>query len=74
MKRDISLSGSTQALSDLDPLVTIPPDRVGTISLFDIADLEDELQSLDSVPVDLNISNNMPERLRLTIEGEMIEL
>jgi len=60
--------------SDLDLLVTIPPAMAGKISLFDIAELEDELQALLGVPVDLHIYNNMPEHLRQAIESEMIEL
>lgn len=60
--------------SDLDLLATIPPCRAGTISLFDIAALEDELHALVGVPIDFNICNNMPERFRLQIESEAIEL
>lgn len=60
--------------SDLDLLATIPLGKMGQISLFDIADLESELQALTGVPVDLNIHNNMPEHLREAIESEMIEL
>ncbi len=46
----------------------------GKISLFDIAELEDELQALVGVPVDLHVHNNMPEHLRQSIEREMLTL
>lgn len=66
--------GDDQDGSDLDLLATIPPDKMGQITLFDIADLESELQALTGVPVDLNIRNNMPEHFREAIESEVIEL
>lgn len=46
----------------------------GKISLFDIAELEDELQALVGVPVDFHVRNNMPEHLRPSIEREMVTL
>ncbi|MFR0716817.1 nucleotidyltransferase family protein [Enterobacterales bacterium BD_CKDN230030183-1A_HGKHYDSX7] len=60
--------------SDLDLLATITPEMAGKISLFDIAELEDELQALLGVPVDFHVRNNMPEHLRPSIEGEMVTL
>ncbi|MEX5322532.1 MULTISPECIES: nucleotidyltransferase family protein [Gammaproteobacteria] len=60
--------------SDLDLLATIPPAMAGKISLFDIAELEDELQALVGVPVDFHVRNNMPEHFRQSIEGEMVTL
>ncbi|MBF8674033.1 nucleotidyltransferase domain-containing protein [Pseudomonas fulva] len=60
--------------SDLDLLVTIPPVMVGKISLFDIAELENELQAMVGVPVDFHVCNNMPEHLRQSIEREMVTL
>ncbi len=60
--------------SDLDILATIPSSMSGTISLFDIAELEDELQALVGVPVDFHVHNNMPEHLRPSIEQEMVTL
>ncbi|MDN4513570.1 MULTISPECIES: nucleotidyltransferase family protein [Pseudomonas] len=60
--------------SDLDLLATIPPAMAGKISLFDIAELEDELQALVGVPVDFHVHNNMPEHLRPSIEREMVTL
>ncbi len=66
--------GDDREGSDLDLLATIPPCRTGTISLFDIAALEDELQVLIGVPVDFNIANNMPEHFWHEIESQMIEL
>lgn len=60
--------------SDLDLLATIPPEMAGKISLFDIAELEDELQALVGVPVDFHVCNNMPEHLRQSIEREMVTL
>lgn len=47
---------------------------VGKISLFDIAGLKDELQTLVGVSVDFHVSNNMPEHLRQSIEREMVTL
>ena len=47
---------------------------VGKISLFDIADLKEELQALVGVPVDFHVSNNMPKHLRQSIEREMVTL
>lgn len=60
--------------SDLDLLATIPPAMAGKISLFDIAELEDELQALVGVPVDFHVRNNMPEHLRPSIEREVVML
>lgn len=60
--------------SDLDLLATIPPAMAGKISLFDIAELEEELQAMVGVPVDFHVSNNMPEHLRQSIEREMVTL
>lgn len=60
--------------SDLDLLATIPPAMAGKISLFDIAELEDELQALVGVSVDFHGHNNMPGHLRQSIELEMITL
>lgn len=69
-----TVRGDDQEGSDLDILATIPSSKTGTISLFDIAALEDELQVLIGVPVDFNISNNMPEHFRPGIENELVEL
>lgn len=60
--------------SDLDLLATIPPVMAGKISLFDIAELEDELQALVGVTVDFHVRNNMPEHVRQSIELEMVTL
>ncbi|GLH32761.1 nucleotidyltransferase [Pseudomonas sp. BR1R-5] len=60
--------------SDLDLLATIPPAMAGKISLFDIAEFEDELEAMLGVPVDLHVHNNIPEHLRPFIEREMITL
>ncbi|PTV62599.1 nucleotidyltransferase family protein [Pseudomonas putida] len=60
--------------SDLDLLATIPLAMAGKISLFDIAELEDELQAMVGVRVDFLVSNNMPEHLRQSIEPEMVTL
>jgi len=60
--------------SDLDLLATIPPAMAGKISLFDIAELEDELQAMVGVRVDFLVSNNEPEHLRQSIEREMVTL
>ncbi|QKL09254.1 MULTISPECIES: nucleotidyltransferase family protein [Pseudomonas putida group] len=69
-----TVRGDDQEGSDLDILATIPSSKTGTISLFDIAALEDELQVLIGVPVDFNIANNMPEHFRHGIKNELIEL
>lgn len=60
--------------SDLDLLATLPPAMAGKISLFDIAELEDELQAMVGVPADFHVCNNMPEHLRQSIEWEMVTL
>lgn len=60
--------------SGLDLLATIPQEMAGKISLFDIAELEDELQALVGVSVDFHVHNNMPGHLRKFIELEMVTL
>jgi len=60
--------------SDLDLLVTIPEGMVGLISLFDIADMQDELEQMLGVVVDVNVENSMPETYRASIELEVIKL
>ena len=60
--------------SDLDLLATIPDDRAGQISLFDIADVQEELEQMLGVTVDFNIENDMPEAYRAKIELEVIKL
>ncbi|MHC8381263.1 nucleotidyltransferase family protein [Pseudomonas sp. LB3P14] len=60
--------------SDLDVLATIPVEMAGKISLFDIADMQDELEQMLRVVVDFNVENNMPETYRASIELEMIKL
>jgi len=47
---------------------------VGLISLFDIADMQDELEQMLGVVVDFNVKNNMPEIYRASIELEVIKL
>ncbi|MFO7074077.1 nucleotidyltransferase domain-containing protein, partial [Pseudomonas aeruginosa] len=60
--------------SDLDLLATISPAMAGKISLFDIAELEDELKAMVGVPVDFHVHNRMPKPLRPSIELEMVKL
>ncbi|MFJ4397322.1 nucleotidyltransferase family protein [Pseudomonas sp. NPDC089396] len=60
--------------SDLDLLATIPPSKQGAISLFDIADLEDELAAMLGVSIDFNIETDIPEHLRSAIIAEAVEL
>lgn len=60
--------------SDLDLLATIPGDIEGKIYLFDIANMQDELEQMLGVVVDFNFENNMPEIYRASIELEMIKL
>jgi predicted nucleotidyltransferase len=60
--------------SDLDLLATIPVDMAGRISLFDIAEMQDELEQMLSVVVDFNVENDVPESYRASIELEMIKL
>ncbi len=66
--------GEDREGSDLDLLATIPEDMAGLISLFDIADMQDELELMLGVVVDFNVENNMPERYRASIELEVIKL
>ncbi|WP_270103426.1 hypothetical protein [Pseudomonas putida] len=42
--------------------------------MFDIAELEDELQALVGVSVDFHVHNKMPGHLRKFIELEMVTL
>lgn len=55
--------------SDLDLLASIPVSMAGQISLFDIANMQDELEMMLGVVVDFNVENNMPEiyRRRLSL-------
>lgn len=66
--------GEDREGSDLDLMATIPEDMAGLISLFDIADMQDELELMLGVVVDFNIENNMPEIYRAWIEPEVIKL
>lgn len=47
-------------MNDLDLLETIPPDRADTISFFDNADVESELESLSSEFADFYFEYGMP--------------
>ncbi|MFJ4347639.1 nucleotidyltransferase family protein [Pseudomonas sp. NPDC089401] len=60
--------------SDLDLLVTIPAERVGRISLFDILDLESALEEMLGIPVDINVANNIPNHLKSEVERSAIFL
>ncbi|VVO76647.1 nucleotidyltransferase family protein [Pseudomonas fluorescens] len=66
--------GEDEEGSDLDLLATIPEAMAGQISLFDIADMQDELELALGVVVDFNVENNMPETYRASIELEVIKL
>ncbi|MNO02828.1 Nucleotidyltransferase domain protein [compost metagenome] len=66
--------GEDEEGSDLDLLATIPVNMAGRISLFDIAEMQDELEQMLSVVVDFNVENDMPESYRASIELEMIKL
>ena len=66
--------GEDREGSDLDLLATIPDDMAGQVSLFDIANLQDELEQILGVVVDFNVENNMPEAYRGRIEREVIKL
>jgi predicted nucleotidyltransferase len=66
--------GEDEEGSDLDLLATIPVDMAGKISLFDIAEMQDELEQMLSVVVDFNVENDMPEACRAKIEVEVIKL
>lgn len=46
----------------------------GQISLFDIANMQDELELMLGVVVDFNVENNMQEAYRGGIEREVIKL
>ena len=60
--------------SDLDLLVTIPAEREGNISLFDILEFESTLEEMLGIPIDLNVANNMPEHLKPEVERSAIPL
>lgn len=66
--------GEDEEGSDLDLLATIPEGMAGLISLFDIADMQDELEQMLGLVVDFNVENNMPETYRASIELEVIKL
>jgi predicted nucleotidyltransferase len=66
--------GEDEEGSDLDLLATIPEAMAGRISLFDIADMQDELGQMFAVVVDFNVANNMPETYSTSIEIEVIKL
>jgi predicted nucleotidyltransferase len=66
--------GEDREGSDLDLLATIPDSMAGQISLFDIANLQDELEEMVSVAVDFNVENNMPADYRELIEQEVVWL
>lgn len=66
--------GEDREGSDLDLLATIPDDMAGQITLFDIANMQDELEQILGVVVDFNVENNMPETYRASIEPEVIKL
>lgn len=60
--------------SDLDLLATVPDTIAGQISLFDIANMQDELEQILGVVVDFNVENNMPEIHRASIELQVVKL
>jgi len=66
--------GEDREGSDLDMLATIPEGMAGLISLFDITDMQDELEQMLGVVVDFNVENNMPETYRASIEPEVLKL
>ncbi|HDS1733320.1 nucleotidyltransferase domain-containing protein [Pseudomonas sp. BP8] len=66
--------GEDREGSDLDLLVTIPAERAGKISLFDILALESKLEEMLGIPVDMNVANNMPDHLKSEVERSAILL
>lgn len=60
--------------SDLDIVASIPKSLEGKISLFQIMDMECELESLVGVSVDFNVDNNMPERFRKSVDDGALAL
>lgn len=60
--------------SDLDIIASIPKSLEGKISLFQIMDMESELESLVGVSVDFNVENNMPERFKKSVEEGVLAL
>ncbi|MEN5139464.1 nucleotidyltransferase family protein [Pseudomonas juntendi] len=66
--------GEDREGSDLDLLVTIPAERAGKISFFDILDLESKLEEMLGVPVDMNVANNMPDHLKPEVVRSAIPL
>ncbi len=60
--------------SDLDILASIPPDMRGKISLFDIQELEADLEALTGVVVDFNVDNNMPDDWSASIAHDVVML
>lgn len=60
--------------SDLDITASIPPDMEGKITLFEILEMEADLEQLVGVSIDFNIENNMPESYRLSVLAGAISL
>jgi predicted nucleotidyltransferase len=60
--------------SDLDIIAVIPSGMEGKISLFEIMDMESELEKLIGVSVDFNIENNMPEKIRKHVDSGALSL
>lgn len=54
--------------------MTIPAERVGRISLFDILDLESTLEEMLGIPVDINVANSIPDHLKPEVERSAILL
>ncbi|EGH45733.1 MULTISPECIES: hypothetical protein [Pseudomonas] len=60
--------------SDLAILATMSLNMRGKISLFDIQDLEADLEALTGVAVDFDVYNNMPDDWRASIERDVVML
>ncbi|MCY1258989.1 hypothetical protein D9M68_39270 [compost metagenome] len=60
--------------SDLDIIASIPPGMEGKITLFQILEMEADLEKLVGVSIDFNVENNMPDSYRSLIESSAISL
>jgi predicted nucleotidyltransferase len=60
--------------SDLDIIASITPEMEGIITLFDIYEMEADLEKLLGVSIDFNIENNMPESCRSSVLADAIRL
>lgn len=60
--------------SDLDIVARIPNGMKGSISLFEIMDMESKLEKLTGVTVDFNVDNNIPIDIKKEVDEDSLSL